>query len=173
MKCSAHPLLIGPVGMPWPLVLDGLTQTYAPVRGGSLLRLADGAGLQQSRWRKLSTTVSGSGILPAPLAALDWDAPLTLGCIAARGVQTGGAPVTLPDTRRTDTPPFALAVVGDQLIRTPLAMVGDVATPTAMAGASSYFVYYYPLLTVTSNGPLDRWDRFTATASWDIEFEEI
>ncbi|THF60903.1 hypothetical protein [Pseudothauera rhizosphaerae] len=170
---AARTLLIGPVGMPLPLAAAGFTQTYATIRGGSLLRLADGSGLQQSRWRKLSTTVSGSGILPAPLAALDWDAPLILGCVAPRGIWTAGAPVELPAARRADVAPFALAAVGAGMVRASIEVAAGVATIAPVAGATGYCVYYYPQLTVVSAGPMERFDVFERVAGFDVEFEEV
>jgi hypothetical protein len=174
MSCRPD-LIIAGVPVPLALSAEGLTQRYDALGGGAILRLADGTGIRQHRWRRLATTVAGSGILPAALAGIDWDAPLLLGCIASRALHTSGAPVALPAARRADAPVFALAVLdGGYLLRpTPVALDEDLASVTPVPGAVAYQVHYYPLLTVLSDGPRETWDALGAAAGWELRCEEV
>lgn len=114
------------------------------------------------------------GWVPAGLDALDWSQTHVLGCVAPRSIQAAGRVITLPAARRTDAAPYGFAVDAVGLLR-PVAVtvVGNVATLGADAGAVSYQVLYYPLLTVRApQGPRVQYDAAGAAASWEIVFEE-
>ncbi len=131
------------------LCADGLSQRYEPVNGGrGVLRMANGDALQQVRWQRLRTTISGAGPLPAPLAGVDWAAPLSLACIAPRATHNG----TAPTAARTDAPVLAVPQLG---------------------GVSIDQTHYYPLLTVICDGPRESWDARAARAGWDLMCEEV
>lgn len=88
--------------------------------------------------------------------------------------QAAGRVITLPAARRTDAAPYGFAVDAIGLLR-PVAVTvaGNVATLGAAAGAVSYQVLYYPLLTVRApQGPRVQYDAAGAAASWEIVFEE-
>lgn len=152
-----------------------ITQTYSPLGGFSTMRLGAGAAVQQKRWRKVATTLSASGHVPPGLDAIDWDAPVTLGCVQARAIQSASNVVTLPTVRRTDAAPYGFAVMdaGQHLLRTEVTVVGDVATLAPVSGAVAYVVHYYPLLTVVTDGPGLSFDAGTCVASWDLQAEEV
>mgnify|MGYP005751698733 CR=1 FL=1 len=174
MSCRPN-LTIAGCAVPVAICDEGLTQRYEPLGGGATLRLADGSAIRQVRWRRLATTIAGTGILPAALAGIDWDQPVVLGCIASRAVHTTGAPVALPVARRLDAPVFALAHLagGDSLRPVAVNVEADVATVTPLAGATAYQVHYYPLLTVFSQGPRETWDGVGAVAGWELVCEEV
>lgn len=143
------------------LMIDGIA---VPLRAGLQMRqiwqheeamtderMADGS----LRWQvfgapKLQATFSASGIIPAPFDDPEWlrSAPRLVSCIRPRGVYaTGAAPtVTIPAARRSDagSEPYARAFIGEQVIRTPVAMAGNDATPTPVPGATRYQVLYFP-----------------------------
>lgn len=162
-------------GVRMPLAVAGIiSQTYEDFGGFGLLRLGLGAAVHQEVWRKTRTTLSASGLIPPGLASVDWTAAHTLGCVAPRSIQAAGRVITLPAARRTDAAPYGFAVDAVGLLR-PVAVTvaGNVATLGAAAGAVSYQVLYYPLLTVRApQGPRVQYDAAGAAASWEIVCEE-
>lgn len=161
-------------GLALPLASAGeIEQSYAQIGGFSVLRMADGSAVPQKRWRKLATTLQATGLLPPGLAAVNWDAPVTLGCVGSRAIQSASTTIALPAARRTDAPPYAFAVLaGARVQPTPVDVTEDVASVTAVTGAVGYVVHYYPLLTVLSPGPQERYDALGAVASWTLDAEE-
>ncbi|HMM72451.1 MAG TPA: hypothetical protein PKC22_09570 [Rhodocyclaceae bacterium] len=138
------------------------------------LRMMNGTAVVQENWRKLRVSVSGSGILPAGLASLDYTAPHTLKSPTTRSVQAATNVVPVPAARRIDTgyTPRGYAVVGGNFVSTPLSMAGNNATLTSVSGASGYGVLYYPQLTVfaalTTSG-----SSASAQHGWQITAEEV
>lgn len=159
-----------------PLPVGGvITQEYAEMGGKALLRFANGAGLLQTAWTKLRTSISGTGAFPLGLDGVDWSAPVTLGCVAPRSIQSASNVITVPAARRTDAAPYGFAITADnaRLLPTPVAIAGNTATLTAVAGALGYQVYWYPLLTVLApEGLSATWDAAGAVATWQIVAEE-
>lgn len=173
-------LMIDGIPLPVTISSDGIEQSYERVAGGTGgARMADGSWVGMERWSRLATTISGRGPLPAALAGLAWPGPFDLACIAPRAVAlaAGGAlSVTLPGTVRTDAPVFArgMAADGTESYHAHVAVADGVATVTAHPGAVAYSVYYYPLLRVQSvAGVRETWDRFSGTAGWEVQFEEV
>lgn len=152
-----------------------IVQEYSPIGGFSTMRLGAGTAIRQARWRKLATTLSASGLIPPGTAAINWDLPVVLGCVEPRSIQSVSPVITLPAARRSDAAPYALAVADDgrKLRATPVSVAGDVATLDVIAGASAYLVYYYPLLTVLSDGPTERFDAQECISGWDLQAEEV
>lgn len=152
----------------------GLRQDYETIGGRARLRFADGGGLVQQAWSKLRTTIEGEGTVPPGLALLDTVNSLEMKCIRPRSV-TGGTTITLPAGRRTDTgsTPRAFAQVGEQVVETALAIVNHVATLTPVAGASLYWVTYWPRLTVICDPVVERGDANAGTGGWTLTAEEI
>lgn len=138
------------------------------------LRMMNGAAIVQQHWRRLRVRAGGSGIVPAGLAGLDYTARHTLRSSATRAVQAAGSVIAVPAARRTDTgyAPRGYAVVDGRYYATPIDLVGDTATLTAVAGASGYGVIYFPELTVYA-----RFSQGASAAgarhSWEIEAEEV
>lgn len=138
------------------------------------LRTLNGTALYQEHWRKLRVRAAGSGIVPAGLAGLDYKAQHTLKSCATRAIQTVSNVITVPAARRTDIgyAPTGFAVVDGRYRATAIALVGDVATLTVVAGASGYGVNYFPQLTVHAHFKHGGGSA-GARHSWTIEAEEV
>lgn len=166
-------LEIGGVVVP---LLAGITleQTYQPVGGFTVLRMMNGAAVIQEHWSKLATTVTGYGTMPPGLAALDCLQTHTLKCIRSRSIFSVSNAIALPAARRTDYAPVGHAILssGRQQV-TPVNLVGDVATLTAVSGATGYMVLYWPQLSVViTSRPAERGDIREARVSWEFTAEE-
>lgn len=150
-----------------------IEQTFETVGGVYLGRKMNGVAYKQRNWRALKTVISGFGWAPAALGGLDYDPPLLLKSVGARSLQAAGNVIAVPAARRTESgyAPIGFAVVAGRLVATPLVLVDDTATLTAVTGAQGYEVRYWPQLTVyaefrdTSRPREARW-------SWSIEAEE-
>ena len=162
-------------GIRLPVQVAGeIRQDYEEFGGFGLLRLGLGAAGHQEVWRKTRTTLSASGLIPPGLAAVDWTAAHTLGCVAPRSIQAASNVITLPAARRTDAAPYGFAVDAIGLLR-PVAvgLAGNTATLAVWAGAVSYQVLYYPLLTARAPaGVRVEYDAAGAAASWELVCEE-
>ena len=94
-------------------------QTIEPIGGTSMRRMANGAAFKLTHWRKHRISLSGSGWIPAPLLAVNYDAsfeielpyPVTL--LAAETLPTGWSQRSAPwaETTITDQAGFSLRVV--------------------------------------------------------------
>lgn len=154
----------------WPM-----SQAYDRVNGGSTVhRMLNGAGLKQQQWRKLFTTIRGNGWAPPALAGVDWSVPVEIQCVQPRAVNSGTTSATLPAARRSDLAVnvWATALVAGRVVATPVSMAGDVATATAVTGASGYQFYYFPKLSCYSDGATEEVDMERAAYSWQIVAEE-
>lgn len=149
-------------------------QGYKDIGGLSLWRMANGAALAQQHWRKLSVSISGNGWSPPALKGIDWSAPVVISCIAPRSVASATVNATLPAARRSDTAPYAMALVDGKLVTTAMSLAGDTATATTVSGASGYRFFYYPQISCYAlNGVVEALDTAGAAFSWSIEAEEI
>lgn len=150
-----------------------IRQSYDPILARTLLRTKSGNGIAQSRWKKIGSTISGSGWEPAALDAIDMGAMHAVYCVEPLSAYGATTIITIPHNYRTDAgyTVQAAALVSDELVSTAVSMAGQVATLTAVAGAVQYQVIYYPiitgLLTVKKSGDLDNQVR-----GWTIELEE-
>lgn len=151
-----------------------ISQTFEQIGGFTLHRMLNGAGVPQSHWRKLATTISGSGWVPAGLSGLDYDATHVLKSVAARSLQATGNVITVPTARRTDSgyEPTGYAIVNGRYVPTPLVLVTNTATLTTVAGAQGYGVRYWPQITVHARFTEDT-RMVGAGWSWRIEAEEV
>lgn len=162
-------------GLRLPLAVGGqIEQTYEDFGAITLLRLGAGAAVHQEVWRKTRTSISISGALPVGLDAIDWKAAHTLGCVAARSIQSASNVITIPAARRTDAAPYGWAITAAGLLApTAIILAGDVATLTPVAGAVAYQVAWYPLLTVRApTGPAVSYDALGAVVGWELTAEE-
>lgn len=158
-----------------PVAVGGESQqTYETFGAFAVLRLGLGAAVHQEVWRKLRTTLSITGAVPVGLDGIDWTATHTLACIAPRSIQAATNAITLPAARRADAAPYGFAVTSAGLLQpTAVTLAGNVATLTAVAGATGYQVLYYPLLTIRAPaGPRCSYDAAGAVASWELACEE-
>lgn len=153
----------------------GLTQTYTALGGSTTRRALSGAAVRRTHWRRLATTLSAQGSIPTGLQALDYDAPLTLRCVAARSVYAAGAVITLPTARRSDAGHTArgYALVGQYWQVTSAIEDGDTLTLTAVPGASRYRADYLPELTVVADPPQEDHDRYRDEYRWTLTAEEV
>lgn len=166
-----HQLLIG--GIPIPSHAGIASQQYEPLGGSTLLRMANGAGKKRTHWRKLKTTISGSGWLPLALQSLDFGAPIDIACIQARALSSPSSRVfALPTSRRADVQPWGWALVGREWVDAEITLSGDQATLSAVEGAQLYQVNWLPLLTVYMDDPTSQMSVDSATYDWTIEAEE-
>lgn len=150
-------------------------QSYDVLEGATLHRLLNGAGAKQTHWRKLATQISGDGWAPVALAGVDWSVPVEIACIQPLAIHSASNSATLPVARRSDltTNVYARAVVSGELVETAVSMAGDVATATAVAGATSYQFWYYPKLNFYSSGPSESLDLSGAAYAWELSAEEV
>lgn len=176
---SAQNLIIGGIEVPLFALTDAFSQDYEELAAIAGLRLANGSLVIQRAWPasgnyKLRSTISGGGSLPAPLDGLDRGASHEISCAQPRAIAAVGNVITLPAGRRSDTgyAPVGFASVAGELISTPLALVGNVATLTTVAGAQHYQVRYWPKFTgmITHRSSGEPWQ---AARSWTLTVEEI
>lgn len=152
------------------------SQSYSRVDGGSVLhRALNGAGLPQEHWSKLATSIAGDGWAPPALAGVIWSAAVEIACIQPRAISSATVNATLPAAHRSDLAVnvYCRAVVAGELVETPVAVVTNAATATAVAGATSYQFYYYPKLSCWSRGPTESLDLAGAAYAWSLEAEEV
>lgn len=163
-------------GIDIPLEVFPLRQEYGRVDGGSTPhRMLDGSLLRQTHWTKLSTRIAGAGWMPPALAGVDWSVPVEIACVQPRAIHSATVNATLPAARRSDLAEnvYATALVSGRLVETPVSVLGNAATATAVAGASGYQFYYYPLLNFDSAGVVESLDMSGAEFGWTIEAEEV
>jgi hypothetical protein len=167
-------LIIGGIEVPIHASLS-LRQTYEPIGGSTVLRMQSGAAIKQTHWRKLRTSIQADGWIPPGLDAIDYSQPLQLACVATRSMMTSALVVDLPAARRSDAgyTPVAWALVGGGWQSAAVAMDGNEATITPVAGASRYKIDYYPLLTVFTDGPSEEVDATNAAFRWTLSAEEV
>jgi len=150
-----------------------LRQTLDPIESKTLLRTKNGGGILQTRWKKLGSTISGSGWLPEGLDAINIGAAISISCIEPLSVASASNIITIPRAFRSDAnyTPQGAAVVDSQLMPTPLSLVGSVATLTPVVGAVQYHVVYHPIITgfVTISRQFDQAQQLH---SWTIDIEE-
>lgn len=140
---------VGIAGLIVPLhAMLTLRQSYEAIGGFELLRLWDGAARAQQHWERVRTRIQATGWQDPGIFPLSHTTTYTLKCAVARAVLSAGNVVALPAARRADKAPWAFAHVGGQRVNTPVAVAGDTATCTAVAGATAYAVHYYPELSV-------------------------
>lgn len=151
------------------------TQSYPPLEGATLHRMLNGAGVKQTHWRKLTTTISGTGWAPAALDGIDWSAAVEIACIKPRTIHSATVAATLPAARRSDFADAVLAraIVGGNLVPTPVNVLVNTATATAVAGATGYQFMYYPKANFYSAGPTEDLDVETGVYSWTLTAEEV
>lgn len=163
-------------------------QTYLVEESAAVLRLAGGGAIKQYSWQKLAVSTQGTGRYPPGLDALDYSQPLLMLCAEPREVTGTSNVLTLPAARRVDAGfvPIAFALVtpdgGDGLLDprwqpAEVAVAGDVATVTPVAGAVAYQVWYWPEITVFATRPQQDWSGQPAGSghafSWTLEAREV
>lgn len=155
------------------LATFALSQSYAPLNPGTILRLADGAAVRQVTWQKLATRIEAAGSLPPALSAVDFAQPVIIDCVAARSLFSETPTITVPGHARPDVPPCARAVLPDgSSLPTGYVLTSGVATLHPVPGAVGYELQYWPRLVCVSAGVEERTDPIEATVSWSLFAEE-
>lgn len=151
-----------------------IEQTFEPLGGSVLRRMKSGAAKKQTHWRKIKTRISGSGWIPPGLQGLNYDSPLLLKSVSSRALQAVGNVIAVPAARRTDAgyEPTGFAIVNGRYVPTPLALVVDTATLTAVAGAQGYGVRYWPQFNVYAEFS-DSGRAMGSTWTWQLDAEEV
>jgi hypothetical protein len=154
-----------------------LNQTYSPIEAKYSMRTGNGSLVTRVAWvGKLSTTISGQGVVPPGLSLLDYSIPLTMSCVGQRAITVATATTvqaTLPAARRTDVVPFARAILADDVwVPTAMSIATNTATVTKVTDALFYQVMYYPKLTVMCTPPEENWTE-DAYFNWTMTAEEV
>ena len=155
-------------------------QRYEELLGAAsaLLRMMDGSLFKQTGWngnKKLKVITTGEGWAPLALTALDFSNPLVLKCANPRSITNASNVISVPAARRSDADylPVGLAIVNQQLVETPLVLIGDTATLTIVENATAYRVNYWPEINVFINEPPEGWNKSSNSHSWSFEALEI
>lgn len=167
-------LMLGGLEVPLYSRLDW-SQSYGPIGGNVVLRMASGAGVKLTHWRKWATAVSAGGNIPPGLDGLDYDNPLEMRCAKPMTMGGTGLVYTLPAARRSDTgfTPLAFARVGRQWVPAEVNTVVNTATITAVTGAELYQVRWWPQLTVLCEPPSVDHDVHGGQVRWSLDAEEV
>lgn len=172
---SVRSLILGGVEVPLLAALE-IRQAYEPLQATNRRRMADGSAKQRTRWSgKRRTTLSGRGVIPLGLDALDYSQPLTLSCIEGVGICSASPNIVLPAARRADagSEPFGRARIGHEWHATPVNMVGHTAELTPVAGAIQYQAVYFPELLVFADPPQESKGGRGPDFSWQLTAEEV
>lgn len=173
MGLSAVVPILGGIPIYFPSGVQA-NQSYEDIGGYTVHRMMNGAGVKQTHWLKIRTTISGEGMLPSGINALDVGQPLLLKSFKAMAVPSVSNVINIPPNRRSDVPITAVAILDtDYPKKSPVNVVGDVATVDVVAGAKLYLVLYYPEITVFANPVQVDGDRNESTWSWSIDCEEV
>ncbi len=176
MSNPGEAFTLGGITVPFRAAL-GAEQQIERLRAAAFRRMTDGSGFRQVVWAgKHRVTLSGDGWSPIGLDGLDFESDLLLQCALPEVVRAQVAAITLPTTRRSDAgyEPFGRAHMSSGgEVETPVALVGDVATCTTVAGAVGYAVWFWPQFVVDTSGPTRGFSAERAVASWQIVCEEV
>ena len=163
-----------------PQTLLRFTQDYEELLAREFRRTADNSGvLRVTGTAKVRTVIESLGWIPAGVTSLNLGTTHLMKCAMIRSADSDTATVTVPAGRRSDIEPLGFAIVDDLAVSTPITNLADIlagttddATLTAVAGAVSYRVHYWPEITVvilSNDSDGDEQGRF----NWTLEAEEI
>jgi hypothetical protein len=152
-------------------------QSYTDLRAEDFRRTADGSASVRVGWSgetKLQTEVTGDGWVPSGFSALRGSTH-TVKCAMVREAESATTAVTLPAARRSDAghAPIGFALVSGVLVQTAITdITSNVATLTAVSGASGYRVHYYPQITAYITNATTRGGS-NARFAWRLEAQEV
>ena len=151
------------------------SQGYENFGGNTVHRMINGAGVKQSNWNKIRTTLSGNGGVPLGFSALDYSASLTLKCGVTRSISKSTNVIVIPANRRTDAGylPTGFKLIDGFWVSADISVVSNTATVTLDANATAYMVQYFPQITVLMDNPSESYDWGDASSSWSITAEEV
>lgn len=157
------------------LALLSFQVVYDEIAARSTMRRANGAA---DRWQsyggKVKATITAEGWTPLGLVAADLVSPVLVGMPSPRAVRGPSSVITMPAARRNGGiyDPVGFAEVAGELVSTPVALAGDVATLDVVAGAAGYRVQYFPeylaLLSISS----ETLDSMSGVYQWTLIAEE-
>lgn len=150
-------------------------QTYELIGGSVTQRMQSGKAVKQTHFRKLRTTLSGQGWVPAGLDGLDYNNPVVLKCALPRSIGSVSNQFTIPAERRQDAgfEVKGYALIGSELIETAFTLNANIAVLNSVMGASSYQVHYYPEIIVFAEPPQTQGNVSDAEFSWSLICEEV
>lgn len=174
------------------LIIDGVTipvyssveleQRYGKRRAAYRATMRSGVLKQRRIWPQtgafLTTTISGRGLIPAGIGedgSIDYDNPIVISCVAPRSILSASNTIVLPAARRTDSGslPYGRALVNDRWQNTPVSIITNTATLTAVAGASQYQCVYFPEITCFADPPSEDHPQRGPSYNWALTAEEI
>lgn len=166
----AAPLMLGNIEI---LPHAGAPELGDDVIGGSsILRMSNGDGLKMTRWEKLAFTISAEGLVPPALDGLNYKEPLEFRSNQVSSMQRTDRVFTLVSTPRPDHAPWGYALVGDQLQRAPVSVVGNVVTVADVPGARLYQVWWFPVYSVIAKRPTKSQSPTSRRWGWSLAMEE-
>lgn len=172
---SVRQLIVGSVIVPVYAMTD-ISQQYADISARSRKRTADGTLITRTLWSgMLSTVITGSGLIPSGLQEVDFDSEFELSCIAHRAVNSATNTITIPAARRSDagSEPYGRALVGERWVATPISgIVANVATLTAVTGATRYQCIYFPKITAAGDLTEEK-PQHGPVFGWTLTAEEV
>lgn len=173
MSCGLPILLIDGARLPDLACLD-ISQSYEQVGGFTRKRKLDGAGVEQRHWDKLRTEISAQGTVPPGIEDRVRGMAFALSCIQPLVVNGATATIVIPAARRSDTgyTPVAHAIVDGVLTSTSISITTNTCTLGAVAGADSYRVTYWPVLTMRGDVSVG-FDRYQGFYNWTLTAEEV
>ncbi len=165
---------LGGISIPIQAGLE-FSQTYEPIGGSVLQRMQSGRAIKQTHYKKLRTSLSGQGWVPAGLDGLEYSQPLILKCAAPRSISSESNQIVIPSCRRTDEgfEPKGNALVKGHLIETSLVMQENIAILELVRYALTYQVHYYPQILVFAEPPQIQTNITGAEFSWTLTCEEV
>ena len=151
-----------------------IKQSYFPVGPQNLVRFMDGSSEMQTTYSKRGTKITGRGWVPAALNNLPYDTEMIISCILPDAKADVSNVITLPPERRTDSgfEPVGFAVVDGDVVETPIALNGDVATLTVVPSATQYEAWFYPELMMRVFRPDVSLDASSPEYDWSLTAEE-
>jgi hypothetical protein len=168
-------LIVGSVEVPIHNYFS-LNQDYTLIGGAFSRRSLNGTGRKQTHWQKISTAITANGSLPVGLSTMDFSVPYQLHCAAFRSVKSVSNVIQLPGNWRVDQgyTPRGFGLVGSEWKETSyVESPAGTFTLTAVAGASSYELRYWPILTVLSDPPTESNDIHGKVSNWTLSAEEV
>ncbi|MFI4938431.1 MAG: hypothetical protein ACHQJ6_07990 [Candidatus Berkiellales bacterium] len=121
--------------------------------------MQSGKTVKQTHFKRLRTTLSGQGWVPAGLDGLDYSEPLLLKCAVPRSIFSRGYHIAIPSNRRSDSgfEPKAYAILVGKLVEIPHKIQADLLIIEGLTEAAFYQIQYYPEIMVYAEVP-----RFSA-----------
>lgn len=141
-------------GLPIVLHAGSVDQSIDSLGGEGVVRLSLGDGVKMTHWSKATGSISsGDGWMPPGLDGLDFSQALELRLTIAHCITGTATTVALETLPRPDAAPWALALVGEDWVKTPCSYAAGEVTVTPVSGASLYAVYWMPVYSVFASRP--------------------